>query len=94
MTAIGCAAFVAADKKADVIVVDPKGNPIAEAKVTPISHSMNYPAILTDKNGEVRIKKRIQKVVWIEVRKDGYLDSGMLEYVAKKPIKVELQPKK
>ena len=94
ITAIGCATYVTASKKADVVVVNPSGKPIAGAKVTPISHSIHYPSVLTNKNGEARIKTAIQKVVWIKVSKEGFHDSQLLDFNEKKPIKVELQPKK
>ncbi len=58
--------------KPDVIVVDEQGKAIRAAKVEPVSLSINYPKVETDKQGKSSWGFKLQKVEWVTVSKKGY----------------------
>ena len=57
---------------ARVTVTDEKNTPIAGAAVDPYSLSINYPRLITKKDGTVRIPWTIQRTERVSVSKDGY----------------------
>jgi uncharacterized protein YcfL len=76
----------------DVVVVDDKGAPIADAAVEPVSLSMNYKAVVTDSKGEASIGSKVQHVKWINVHKTGFTDQNSIDFIGPKPIRVTLKP--
>lgn len=74
----------------NVIVVDGSGSPIEGASVEPVSLSLNYASVTTDKNGKVYVKDGAQPVKWINVSKVGYLNTENIDFTQAKPIKVVL----
>ena len=77
----------------DVIVKDEKGKPISGASVAPISLSINYKKVITDKKGHASIDFKVQEVKWVTVSKEGYISSENILYERKKPIVILLKKK-
>lgn len=77
---------------ADVLVVDEKGVPIEGASVEPISLSINYPKVKTNKKGKANLGFKIQKIQWVTVSKKGYVTVVQADYKGlPKPIKIILK---
>ena len=78
--------------KSDVVVVDQKGAPIKDATVQPISLSINYPKVKTNKNGKANLGWKLQKVEWVTVSKEGYQTVMQAKYKGPpKPVKITLK---
>ncbi len=74
-----CAVLLSGCQRNSVTVVDAGKKPIADAKVEPITLSMNLGVQLTDRSGIVKLPgtlHTIQKIEWVSVTKDGYQPSG------------------
>jgi hypothetical protein len=84
--------FASCGSTPDVIVVDSTGAPIVGAEVEPVSASINYKPAITDAKGQSRIRRSIQKVQWINVRKPGYSSQKSVDYSGPKPIRIVLTP--
>jgi hypothetical protein len=79
--------------KPDVIVKDETGIPIQGAKVIGMSLSIQGQSSETDKQGEAKIPKAVQKTEWIVVQKEGFFDSEQINVSQPKPILVILKHK-
>ena len=78
--------------KPDVVVVDELGRPVKDAEVEPVSLSINYSELKTNKKGEVSISWKVQPVEWISVSKKDYEATGHIQYRGeKRPVKVVLK---
>jgi hypothetical protein len=68
------ATLVGCQGRVEVCVVDSAGKPVAGAKVTAQTASMNAVGVLTDNAGRAGVTDRIsvQKVQWVVVTKPGY----------------------
>jgi hypothetical protein len=69
------AAMNAQNRLHHVIVVDPAGNPVPGAAVSPVTASMNGQATLTDANGEAFVPPTIgyvQGTEWVSISKRGF----------------------
>jgi len=76
-----------------VEVVDPQGKPIAGAMVEPISLSINFAKLSTDKNGSVTLPNfTAQEIKWVSVTKPGYQSTGHQQLPQRWPWKITLQP--
>jgi len=81
--------------KADVIVLDEEGHPIKNAKVEPVSPSINYPSVKTNEKGKARWGYKIQKVSWVTVSKKGYQKVVQVQYSGlPRPVKIILKKDK
>jgi hypothetical protein len=67
-------AFAGCDNSGIVDVVDPAGNPVAGASVTPVTASMNGNAVTADGKGEALIPTSmgVQATHWVSVSKAGF----------------------
>jgi hypothetical protein len=60
------------NQSVSIFVLDENGKPIEGAEVIPMSLGMNYPALLTDSNGMVKLPSVPQEIKWVDVKKTGY----------------------
>ena len=88
-----CSGGDQAAEKADIVVVDKAGKPIKGASVEPVSLSINFGKLKTDKKGEVRLSRfYVQEIEWISVSYLGYKSKVSVQYRGeKKPVKVVLE---
>lgn len=75
-----------------VLVVDDANRPIAGADVQPISLSINYAKVKTNKMGKAALPHVLQPVVWVSVTKEGFKPSGQVSLKEGNPIVVTLRP--
>ena len=75
-----------------VLVVDNANLPIADADVEPISLSIHYAKVKTNKKGIAALPHVLQPVVWVSVNKEGYTPSGHVSLKEENPMVVSLRP--
>jgi len=74
----------------DILIQDQSGAPVAGAALTPISLSMQYKPIISDKHGHIRLGKKIQKIEFIVASKEGFETTKQIPYQGTRPIKIRL----
>lgn len=77
----------------NVLVVDPSGNPIADATIVPATRSYNKPPEQTDARGGATIYQDYPYLEWLTVSKRGY-KTAHVSYAQPKPMTVTLQPER
>ena len=88
----GCFSLaISSCSKPDVIVVDESGHPLEGVSVEPISLSVNGAISVSDGEGEVNFPKGIQEVKWISLTKEGYFDSGQIDFDSSQSQRVVLK---
>ena len=75
----------------NVYVVDPSGNPVADATIVPSTTSYNKPPVQTDSQGGAMIHQDFPYLEWLNVSKRGY-ESAHVSYAQPKPMTITLKP--
>ena len=87
-----CATLLSGCMTQRVLVVDEANLPLAGADVEPISLSINYAKVKTNKKGKAALPHVLQPVVWVSVTKEGFKPSGQVSLKEENPMVVTLRP--
>ncbi|MFC7338227.1 carboxypeptidase-like regulatory domain-containing protein [Haloferula chungangensis] len=91
-TTLTCLAFQACHSVSVVHVSDTRGNPIQGAVIHTMPASMDSPEIRTDGDGFAEVPESIPPVDWVQVSKEGYLESDQKTLTVENPLRVTLEP--